>query len=105
MKDRRQGDRRKWPRYDGDWMGCWDSGYYIEEVEVEDLSLGGCRIKHSGNILQGQSGQFRLTPFEWIHAEVIVHDINAHETISCLRFTGDLEGSGIEKLIAEVEDD
>lgn len=94
-------EHRKHPRYDGDWMGVFDTGNYIEEVQVSNLSLGGCRIKHSGNLLQGTVGLLRLTPFEWMHAEILVHDIMMPETISSVQFLGDTTGGGLEQLIAE----
>jgi len=98
-------EKRKHPRFAGDWTGVFDTGNYIEEVAVTDLSLGGCLITHSGNLLQGTVGLFRLTPFDWIHAEIIVHDVMMPETISAIRFLGDVTDGGVEQLIAESKKD
>jgi hypothetical protein len=98
-------DRRKYRRYDGDWTGVWDSGHYVEEVRVSNLSMGGCKIKHSGNILQGQRGSFRLTPYAFVECEVIVHDIMMPETISTLVFLSCTKDAGLEKLLQEVSDE
>ena len=103
MSDRRKGDRRKHRRYAGDWAGVWDNGHYLEEVRVTDLSWGGCKIQHSGNILQGQKGTFRLFPYKNVDCEVLVQNIMMPETISTLIFTSDIQDAGFEKLIDEQE--
>jgi len=105
MTDRRQGDRRTHRRYAGDWTGVWDNEHYVEEVRVTDLSMGGCKIQHSGNILQGQRGYFRLTPYTWIEVEVVLHDVMMQERLSSLIFKEVTKESGIEKLLEEVADE
>ena len=62
-------EHRKHPRFSGSWEALWVDDRRNVGIEVVDLSLSGCRIKHDGSLLIGSVGRIVFgvpNPLSWV---------------------------------------